>query len=514
MGNVDILLLEDDAEYAAVVAAQFASVPDGFGVQLHHVTNVDASLVTCREHDVKVAIIDLSLGGGKAGTDAISAILSFDKKIIFIIHSISPPESIADWSVRLGMPYTSQFFLQKTGAYDDAAKLYDLALKALRSYVPHLAPPLVSVGDVVRAVSRFVERRPSFRPSGVVSNIHHSQDVMNAAAQWAADRLARTGFDAMRVAVLMTGSFARLEASAASDADYFVVFDDSTMSPGRLEEIMRLAYAIFMDVAGWFQRNGIPVHDADAAGKRPDQITWHATTLPTWFPLTSILKAPLGRSTQLELTKQWFLLESQPIFNAPLAERIRGAILEGFGVSQQRSVRDAIVRSSLPESLQMLGDEFDYGYRQWKRDSLRTVKHYFMRLINLFSLRLWLLRCFLDPDVFEAPPERLFRELSPLPVARLIEFSEFLRRVPVAEQKTKQCIGNLDAIINAYGEAAHAFGSDELRAPDPGATSLSLVNDLEDAAKACGERMAKVRTVLLESSYLASHSELFARKLV
>ena len=512
--HADILLLEDDVDYAAAVGSHMEQTRDLYQLRLHHVTSIDDSLAVCREHDVRVAIIDLSLGGNSAGTDAISSIWTFDKKIIFIIHSVSPPESIAEWSVRLGVPYTSQFFLQKTGAPDDAARLYELTVRALRSYVPHLAPPLMSVADVVQAVSRFAERRPTFRPSGVVGNVHRSQDVMSAAAQWAADRLTRTGFDSTRVAVLMTGSFARLEASAGSDADYFVVFNDVNVSADDLEPIVHLAYTMFIDVATWFEKKGVPVHDAHSPAKRPENIAWHTTTLPTWFPVTSLRKAKLGRSTQLELTKQWFLLEGRTIFNAPLADAIRSEIIAEFGISSQKTVRDAVAHSSLPESLQMLSDEFDYAYRHWTRDSLRTVKHFFMRLVNLFSLRLWMLRCFLDPKVFEEPPQRLFDELSPLPLARLIEFGEFLERVPVLKKgKTQQCVGSLTSIITAYGDLAPALGADELRAPPQDAQSRALVNDLEDAAKKCGEEIERIRTFLRESPAVAAHGQA-ARKLI
>lgn len=514
--TADILLLEDDEEYAGLVQAHFA-VPGTYDLHLHHARDIEVSLAVCRESDVRVAIIDLSLEGGTAGTEAITAIWRFDKKIIFIIHSVSPPEAISEWSARLGVPYTSQFFLQKTGiSATDVMRLHELTIKALRAYVPHLDPPLISVGEVVQAVSRFMEHNPSFRPSGVVSNIHHSQDVMNGVSQWAADRLARTGFDSTRIAVLMTGSFARLEASAASDADYFVVFDDTNELAG-LEELAHLAYSAFMDVAAWFERSGVPVHDAEVEAKRPEHIQWHSTTLPTWFPLRSLLKAPLGRTTQLELTKQWFLLESRPIFNAPLTDIIRTTVGKSLGILTQKTVRDAVIHSELPESLQLLIEEFSYAYRHRDRDSLRTVKHHFMRLVNLFSLRLWLLRCFLDPKVFEAPAERLFIELSPLPVARLIEFREFLLRVPVLEGASlKDCLGRLDAILNSYGEAAHAFGSDELRQTTNGGgrRDRAFLNDLEDSAKACGDHLEAILKILRESSYVASYPELLTRKIV
>ena len=315
----DILLLEDDIKYIKVIQDFFHSHQEAYLLRLHIADGIPSALAICRQHDVRVAIIDLLLPDGSSGTDAISAIWKFDKKIIFVIHTINSPQSVMEWSREIGVPYTSQVFLQKSGVgktafAKDAAKLHDLTLKALNSYVPHLPPSLVSVQETIQWIDAFSENHPSFRRQALISNIHHSQDVLNAVSQWASDRLARIGFDSTRVAAAMTGSFARLEASALSDADYFVVFDDTGLRSNRLADVMDVAYEAFTGIGDWFERNGIEVHQVHSDERKPGHIVWHTTVLPTWFPLSSFLRLPLGRNTQLEVTKQWFLLESFAIF--------------------------------------------------------------------------------------------------------------------------------------------------------------------------------------------------------
>ena len=516
----DILLLEDDDDYAQAVRHRFDASTDAYLLTLHRARDIGAALAICRDKDVRVAIIDLSLPDGALGTDAISTIYQFDKKIIFIIHTVHGPQAIAEWCARAGVPYTSQFFLQKTGsstvgAAADAAVLYDLAVKALRSYVPHLPPALASVRDVMEVIDTFSEEHPSFRRTAIVSNIHRSQDVLNSVSQWAADRLARTGYDSTRIGVALTGSFARLEGGNASDADYFVVFDDVGLDPGRLSDAVVLAYHAFLETGLWFERNHIPVHDYRAELKQPDKIEWHTSTLPTWFPLSSLLSAKLGRSTQLELTKQWFLLESFPLFNAPLIEDARRKILQQMGVLSRATVRDAIARSTLPESSQLLRDEFDYAFRHRRRESLTIVKHYFMRLLNLFSIRLWLVRCFLDPAVFEAPPDRLFLELSPHPAARVMQFHGFLRAGAVLQGRPlRQCLSGLEVICNLYAEAAQAFGSAAIRSRSEGSEDSTLANDLADAGQRCEECMLTVLRTLAAAPSITAHPELTLRHLL
>ena len=43
----------------------------------------------------------------------------------------------------------------------DAVALYHLTVKALRSYVPHFPPALVSVRDVMEIIDGFSEKHPS-----------------------------------------------------------------------------------------------------------------------------------------------------------------------------------------------------------------------------------------------------------------------------------------------------------------------------------------------------------------
>src|ERR1039457_2996613 len=200
----DILLLEDDDKYAQAVRDHFEACKDAYLLSLYHARDPNAALAICRERDVRVAIIDLSLPDGALGTYAIASIYEFDKKIIFIIHTVHGPHVVADWCASIGVPYTSQFFLQKSGssasnAATDAGALYEFAVKALRSYVPHLPPRLMSVRDVMGIIDGFSEDHPSFRRTAIVSNIHRSQDLLNTASQWAADRLARTGYDSTRI---------------------------------------------------------------------------------------------------------------------------------------------------------------------------------------------------------------------------------------------------------------------------------------------------------------------------
>src|ERR1017187_2814848 len=256
----DILLLEDDDGYAQAVRDHFATLKDAYLLSLHHARDIATALAICRERDVRVAIIDLSHPNGTLGTDAISAIYEFDKKIIFIIHTVHGPQAIAEWCASVGVPYTSQFFLQKNGSPHsrspaDVVALYELAVKALRSYVPHIPPVLMSVRDVMEIMDGFSEDHPSFRRTAIVSNIHRSQDVLNSAAQWAADRLARTGYDSTRIGVAITGSFARLEGGHSSDADYFVVFDDAGLAPRRLSDAIHLAHHAFLETGLWFERH-------------------------------------------------------------------------------------------------------------------------------------------------------------------------------------------------------------------------------------------------------------------
>jgi ActR/RegA family two-component response regulator len=515
MKMADILLLEDDNEYAGAVRRHFESLTNAYLLTLYHARAISDALTICGERDIRVAIIDLSLPDGELGTDVISAISEFDKKVLFIIHTVHSPHAIANWCATIGIPYTSLFFLQKSGDQVlDLTTLHDLVVKALRSYVPHFPPTLMSVRDVIETIDAFSEDHRSFRRTAIVSNIHRSQDVLNAGSQWAADRLARMGYDSTRVAVVMTGSFARLEGGSASDADYFVVFDDLDLTPEHLSMTIRLAYRAFLDTGLWFERNSIEVHGYQSEEKRPDKIVWHTSTLPTWFPISSFLSARLGRSTQLELTRQWFLLESFPIFNAALLHEIRQRIENQMSISDQPTCRDVVAHSSLPESFQLLSEEFDFSFRHRRRDSLFTVKHYFMRLMNLFSIRLWLLRTFLDPAVFEAPPSRLFEEFSPHPLARIIHFYNFLRRGSFLTGKSlKDTLSHLEMICNRYAETAQSFGLKAIREP-PLAGDNALVNDLVDAGQGCEVSMLAVLRALAGASEISTHPEIALRRIL
>jgi hypothetical protein len=313
----------------------------------------------------------------------------------------------------------------------------------------------------------------------------------------------------------MTGSFARLEASDASDADYFVVFDDVGLAARRLSEAINLAYYAFLEVGEWFERNSIQVHDYRNEQKQPNTISWHNTTLPTWFPLSSLLAARLGRSTQLELTKQWFLFESAPIFNPSLLYGIRRTVANQMGIYSQPTARDCVTHSSLTESYQLLAQEFEYAFRSRHRDSLMIVKHYFMRLLNLFSIRLWLVRCFFDPTVFEGPPDRLFEELPPHPLARVIQFHAFLRRGTVLQGKSlKQSLSDLEVICNLYGESAQSFGTNAIRDTALSIADNLLINDLADAGQQCQASMLNVLRILAEASSVATHPEVALHRIL
>ena len=293
------------------------------------------------------------------------------------------------------------------------------------------------------------------------------------------------------------------------------MFDDVGLAARRLPDAIKLAYYAFLEVGDWFERNSIQVHDYRNEQKRPDTIAWHNTTLPTWFPLSSLLAARLGRSTQLELTKQWFLLESFPIFNAPLLYDIRRSVASQMGVFSQPTVRDGVTHSSLAESYQLLTEEFEYAFRNRHRDSLTIVKHYFMRLLNLFSIRLWLVRCFLDPTVFDAPPDRLFEELPPHPLARVIQFHGFLRRGTVLQGKAlRQSLSNLQVICNLYAEAAQSFGSNAIRDPALSTVDNLLINDLADAGQRCQASMLSVLRTLAEAPSVATHPEIALRRIL
>lgn len=516
----DILLLEDDEKYVEAVRDHFANANDKSLLTLHPARDISAALAICRKQDVRVAIIDLSLPNGSLGTDAISEIYKFDKKIIFIIHTVHDPQATAGWCASVGVPYASQFFLQKTGrpgssGPTDAYALYELSAKALRSYVPYFPPAIISVREVIEIMDVFSCDHRAFRRTAIASNIHRSQDALNSASQWAADRLARTGYDSTRIGVAMTGSFARLEAAAVSDADYFVVFDDIGLSPRHLSDVINLAYHSFLAVGDWFESYGIPVHNHLDERKQPDKIEWHRTTLPTWFPLSSLLKAKLGRDTQLELTKQWFLLESCHIFNAPLLHDIRLRIAEQMGVFAQPTIRGGVTHSSLPESFQMLKDEFEYAFRSRTRDSLTIVKHYFMRLLNLFSIQLWLLRCVLDPIIFEKPSASLFDELLPHPLARVFQFHHFLLKGTVLQGKSlKESLFDLEVICNSYGEAAQSFGSSAIREPTPSTVDNLLINDLAEAGQRCQDSMCRVLRTLAQAPSTAAHPEIARRRIL
>lgn len=517
--NTDVLLLEDDDSYAEAVGQCFSSRRGVSQVNLHRSRDIAGALDICRRHDIRVAIIDLSLSDGTAGTDAIAAIWKFDKKIIFLIHTIHDGAVVSAWSARLGIPYTSQFFLQKSGMgvvhADDAAALFEMTTKAIRSYVPHVPSAVISVREVSETIATFSESHPSFRRAAIVSNIHHSQDALNGVAQKATDRLARTGFDSTRIAVAMTGSFARFEATAFSDADYFVVFDDRDLSPDRLTDLVSVAYHAFVETGNWFEERGVPVHGFKAPERAPDVIAWHTTTLPTWFPLTSLLSAQLGRSTQLEVTKLWFLLESIPLFNPDLFSEIRRELGERMGVLNRPTVRDAIAHSSLVETYLLLHEEFDHSFRQRRRDSLTVVKHYFMRLMNLVSIRLWLIRSYLAPEVFDAEPERFFDHLLPHPLARVIQFYEFLQTgAIVSGDALERCLSYLEAICNSYAEAAHAFGSAALRAEAPVTPDNALINDLADAGQRSHRQCLELLRTLAESRVLRAHPEIASLKLL
>jgi len=515
--QIDILLLENDEEYVRAIRAHFSSINDGYHLAIWHARDILAALAICKERDVRVAIIDVLLEDGKTGTEAISKIWQFDKKIIFVIHTISPPQALMDWSTSIGVPYTSQFFLQKSGRDDrayaeDSARLHNLAIKALRCYVPHIPSPLVSVREIIQTFDTFLESNPAFRGTSIIGSIHHSQDLVNAASQWAADRLSRRGFDSMRLAVVITGSFARLEATDASDADYFVVFDDQESK--RVGDMMEIAYDAFLEVGNWFERNGVPVHEFRSEDRSPGKISWHTTVLPTWFPLRSFLHAKLGRTTQFELTKQWFLFESLPIFNADLVNVIREKVCMGLGIFPQSTVRDAITHSTLIDSFHMLRQEFELSFKIWPRNSLSTIKYYFMRLINLFSIRLWILRCFLDPLIFDAPPEMLFRELAPHPLARIIQFHSFLNKNHIlSDRSLKRCLEKLEALCNLYAEAASAFGSKFLR-EGKGSRNETLTNNLMDSGRDCQQHMEDILSILKKARSISSHPEIHGRQII
>ena len=506
---VDVLFLDDDPDYVLKVVGYFGTSSIVTDVRLHPSVSLAHATSICNDHDIRVAIVDLSLTDGGLGTDAIAAIREFDKKIVFIVHSVHEPSSIADWCAMAGVPYSSLFYLQKRSNQEATIGLLcALTHKALRSYVPHFAPSLISVGRDVSTLTSFSELHPSFRQSGVAKNIHYSQDVLNKASQWASDRLARAGYDSTRIAVAMTGSFARLEGGSSSDADYFVVFNDIGLAPKELSELIGLAYQSFEQMGRWFEKHDIPVHGFLDPRKTPNQISWHTSTLPTWFPVSSFLSARLGRNSQIELTKLWFMLESFPLFNTGLYNSIRAQVSANLGIAFGVTARDALVHSDLAESFHLLALEFETGFRHQARSPIKRAKHHFMRQVNLFSLRLWMLRVFLDPTMFESPAEQVLSHLTPHPLIRIIEFHEFLTTNAILSgRNNKECLSQLAVICNLYADAVSALPLKSLRESTAAETSVTN-NDLDDSGKRCEIAIAVVLRQLANSPIVQSHPDL------
>ena len=137
-----------------------------------------------------------------------------------------------------------------------------------------------------------------------------------------------------------------------------------------------------------------------------------------------------------------------------------------------------------------------------------------MRSINLFSLRLWLLRCYLDPAIFDSPPEVLFRELALHPLVRVIQFYFFLKKGGILEQAgLDECLSHLEAICNLYAEAASAFASKSLREAQEKQEEHTMVNDLADSGAQCERHTLATLDLLRKARAISMHPELLRRVL-
>ncbi len=517
--STQILLIEDDDIYAAMVNDYFCRHPSQYKLELTRARNVDEAVATAATQDFKIVIVDLALPNGELGTESIDRIWAIDKKVIFIIHSILEIEELHGWFSDHALPYTSRFYLQKTGLNetqmpDDARRLFDLVLRAIKCYVPHFEPTIISVQDTTDVIDSFWLKNKSFNRSPIVANLHYSQDLINEVSRWASDKLSRSGFDTERTCGVVVGSLARLEAGRASDADYFFVFDDRGLNSEDLDQIFSTTYRQFIQLGQWFENFGISAHGYDAAQRKPENIVWHTTTLPTWFPLSTLTGKKLGIDTQLELSKLWFLMEGCPIFNKALFAEIHSLICDDMRLSFSRTTRDNVIHSDLKTALSLLSEDFRKRLRRRTGgEDLIAIKNAFFRSIHILANRLFLLQCYLDDELYNQSGTFLITGLRRHPLVKLIEFHDFAaRRKTFGSRRSvnyKRLITNL---CNCYADGLRKLNDPAIRSEASGVAGSSenreIVNDLMRSAADCESRIEELLRALQADPVMDEHNDL------
>jgi CheY-like chemotaxis protein len=514
-----ILLIEDDPSYREVVDDYFTRHPCQYELKVVPVDNLDDAVRQVGEQDFKVVVVDLALPNGEFGTETIDQIWSIDKKVLFIIHSILPVEKIHGWFSDHAMPYTSRFYLQKTGFQEtdmraDAARLYELILKAIDCYVPHFEPTIISVKDIINVVEDFWTQNRSFNRSPVTANLHYSQDVINEASRWASDRLSRSGYATTRMCAVLVGSLGRLEGGQYSDADYFLVFDDRGLQADDLNQLINTSYHAFVQLGLWFSKKNIPVHDFNTTNRRPENIDWHTTTLPTWFPLSTFSGKKLGLDTQVELSKLWFLFEGCPIFNKQLFERIHGEVCADLRLFSDRTNRDNVIHSELNAALVLLAQGFNRRKRRRASgEDLIAIKHAFLRDMHILGNQLFLLQCFLDDELYDQAGSYLMSRLRTPPLVKLINFYNFVaKRNTFSSKRSAHYKSLLKNICNSYADGLHKLSYRSVRDADESQLTVKeereMLNDLLQSSADCEQRIQDIRSSLAADPVLHQHNEL------
>lgn len=514
-----ILLIEDNPTYADIVENFFSSHPCQYDVQIVRAENIDDAVARAAEYDFKVVVVDLALPNGEFGTETIEIIWGIDKKVIFVIHSILQVEKIHGWFSDHSLPYTSRFYLQKTGLdqsdmESDAARLYELVMKAIDCYVPHFEPTIISVKDTVNVVESFWSKNKSFNRSPIITNLHYSQDTINEVSRWASDKLSRSGYATTRMCAVLVGSLGRREGGLYSDADYFLVFDDRGLQPDDLGQLITTSYRAFIQLGRWFLKAGIPVHDFDTKSRQPENVDWHTTTLPTWFPLSTITRKSLGLNTQVELSKLWFLFEGCPIFNKALFANIHTEVCSELRLFPERTNRDNVIHSDLRAALLLLSQGFNRRRRRrGPAEDMIVIKHAFLRDINLMAQEVFLLQCFLDDELYDQPGSYLISGLQTPPIVKIVNFYDFVARSNIFRTKRKAKYKALiKNICNSYADGLQKLNYQVVRdAPKATPTfnkDRELLNDLLRSSSDCEERVRELRRELATDPVVDEHNEL------
>lgn len=504
-----VLVIENERPYVDALrnALQTSRLADKLSISFAHTH--EEGLGAIQEGDIAVVVVDIALDGGKSAVDLVKTLWRRDKKVVYVFFTVSLQGSVPAMLHDTPIPLTAQFHVQKTGdASRDASRLATTLAHAVACYVPYMRPCLRSAAASLSGLRDLRSSIHNLRDGAIVDSLTWSQDVLNDWSVWCSDHVARRGYNSTRLSVVMTGSFARLEAHKASDADYFVLVNDEGADTSDLPDLLTAGYEVFLECGQRLKSKGIEVHSLDDPAKHPDKMVFHETTLPTWFTLSSFTAPHLGISSQLEATKLWFLLESSPIFNEDLYRTTSAKIASSLGLQSAATATSALSGSGIVESLTVLETSLQRRYRsRHSSEVILAAKQGLLRAVHLLGVRLTLLRYVLDARLRNATTDAMLAELQEHPLHRLQRMIAFLDdQTPFGAPLSKRLIKALDSICVRYVSGFAQLSDPSIHDAANGASSASR-RKLSDLSQLAQDNMRTIERALSE---LANHNSIEA----